>query len=151
VDGGRLTQEMRASLPRPVIADFCNKIGQKQTSRHILHAMSALADIVKRPVVSPSVDIGSSCTLSISCQRDTSSMSDIAHAKTETQSPQGQLIQMATAHWVSRFLYVAARMNLADQLAERSKTAEELAQSMGTTVPSLYRFIADTGQSRIIH
>jgi hypothetical protein len=68
-------------------------------------------------------------------------MSDIAHAKTETQSPQGQLIQMATAHWVSRFLYVAARMNLADQLAERSKTAEELAKSMGTTVSSLYRFM----------
>lgn len=106
--------------------------------------MSALlptVDIVERPVVSPSVDIGSSCILSISCQRDTSSMSDIAHAKAETQSPQGQLIQMATAHWVSRFLYVAARMNLADQLAERSKTAEELAQSMGIAVSSLYRFM----------
>jgi hypothetical protein len=116
---------------------------QKQISRHI-QAMSALlpiADVVERPIVSPSVDIGSSCTLLIGSQRDTSSMSDIAHAKTETQSPQGQLIQMATAHWVSRFLYVAARMNLADQLAERSKTAEELAQSMGTAVSSLYRFM----------
>jgi predicted transcriptional regulator len=68
-------------------------------------------------------------------------MSDTAHAKTETQSPQSQLIQMATAHWISRFLYVAARMNLADQLAERSKTAEELAQLTGATASSLYRFM----------
>jgi hypothetical protein len=68
-------------------------------------------------------------------------MSDTAHAKTETPSPQSHLIQMATAHWVSRFLYVAARMNLADQLAERSKTAEELAQSTGATASSLYRFM----------
>jgi hypothetical protein len=68
-------------------------------------------------------------------------MSNIAHGKTETPSPQNQLIQMATAHWVSRFLYVAARMNLADQLAERSKTAEELAQSTGATVSSMYRFM----------
>jgi O-methyltransferase domain/Dimerisation domain len=106
-----------------------------------MSALLPIADVVERPIVSPSVDIGSSCTLLIGSQRDTSSMSDIAHAKTETQSPQGQLIQMATAHWVSRFLYVAARMNLADQLAERSKTAEELAQSMGTAVSSLYRFM----------
>ena len=68
-------------------------------------------------------------------------MSDIAHGKTETPSPQSQLIQMATAYWVSRFLYVAARMNLADQLAERSKTAEEVAQSTGATASSLYRFM----------
>jgi hypothetical protein len=68
-------------------------------------------------------------------------MSDTAHAKTETQSPQSQLIQMATAHWISRFLYVAARMNLPDRLAERSKTAEELAESTGATASSLYRFM----------
>ncbi len=30
---GRLTQEVRASPPRPVVADFCNKIGTKRTSR----------------------------------------------------------------------------------------------------------------------
>jgi len=68
-------------------------------------------------------------------------MSDIAHAKTEAQSPQGQLIQMATAHWVSRFLYVAARMNLADQLAKQPKTAEELAQATGAAAPSLHRLM----------
>ena len=68
-------------------------------------------------------------------------MSDIAHGKTEAQSPQNQLIQMATAHWVSRFLYVAARMNLADQLAKQPKTAEELAQATGAAAPSLHRLM----------
>ena len=68
-------------------------------------------------------------------------MSDIVHGKTETQSPQDHLIQMATAHWISRFLYVAARMNLADQLAERPKTAEELGRSTGAAAPSLYRMM----------
>lgn len=68
-------------------------------------------------------------------------MSGIAHGKSETQSPQAHLIQMATAHWVSRFLYVAAQMNLADQLADRPKTAEELARATGADLTSLYRMM----------
>jgi hypothetical protein len=64
-------------------------------------------------------------------------MPEIAGAKTETQSPQAQLIQMATAHWVSRLLYVAAQMNLADRLAEGPMTAEELAPSTATDAPSI--------------
>jgi len=50
-------------------------------------------------------------------------------------------MQMAMAHWVSRFLYVAAQMNLADQLAEQSKTAKELAQLAGVDAASLYRIM----------
>lgn len=68
-------------------------------------------------------------------------MSEIADGKTKTQSPRDYLIQMATAHWISRFLYVAAQMNLADRLAERPKTVEELAQPTGASVPPLYRFM----------
>ncbi len=68
-------------------------------------------------------------------------MSDTASGKVETQSPQNQLIQMATAHWISSFLYIAAKMNLADQLGERAKTIEELAQSTGAEAPSLYRMM----------
>jgi len=68
-------------------------------------------------------------------------MSDNANANAETQSPQARLIQMATAHWISRFLYVAALMNLADHLAERPKTAEELAPLTAAAVPSLYRLM----------
>jgi predicted transcriptional regulator len=68
-------------------------------------------------------------------------MPEIAGAKTETQSLQAQLIQMATAHWVSRLLYVAAQMNLADRLAEGPMTAEELAPSTATDAPSLHRMM----------
>ena len=61
--------------------------------------------------------------------------------ETEVKSPQAQLIQMATAHWVSRLLQVAAQMDLADHLAEAPKTAEELAQLTATDGRSLYRIM----------
>jgi hypothetical protein len=67
-------------------------------------------------------------------------MPEIARAKIETQ-PQAQLIQMATAHWVSRLLYVAAQMNLADRLAEGPRTADELAKSTASDASSLYRLM----------
>jgi hypothetical protein len=66
-------------------------------------------------------------------------MLEIARAKTEVPPRQDQLIQMALAHWMSRILYVAAEMNLADRLAEGPRTAEELAQSTATDARSLYR------------
>jgi len=67
-------------------------------------------------------------------------MLEIARAETAPTN-QDQLIQMATAHWVSRFLYVAAEMNLADKLGEEPRTAEELAQSTASDAPSLYRLM----------
>jgi O-methyltransferase domain/Dimerisation domain len=66
-------------------------------------------------------------------------MPEPVRAKSEAQSPQAQLIQMATAHWVSRLLHVAAQMSLADRLAQGPQTAEELARSTATDAPSLYR------------
>ncbi len=66
-------------------------------------------------------------------------MAETVHSKPETQSPQAHLVQMATAHWVSRLLYVAAQMNLADRLSETPRTAAELARSTATDAPSLYR------------
>jgi len=58
-----------------------------------------------------------------------------------TPPPHAQLIEMATAHWVSRIVYVAAKLNLADHLSEGSRTAEELAGPTGTHAPSLYRLM----------
>ena len=68
-------------------------------------------------------------------------MLEIARAKTEAPPRQDQLIQMATAYWMSRILYVAAEMNLAERLAEGPRTAKELAQSTATDAPSLYRLM----------
>ena len=55
--------------------------------------------------------------------------------------PHVQLIQMATASWVSRVTYAAARLGLADHLAEGPKTAEELAGPLTVHAPSLYRLM----------
>ena len=70
------------------------------------------------------------------------------HEETQTAPPHAQLAQMATAYWVSDIIYVAAKLSLADHLAEGPKTAEELAGPTGTHAPSLYRFmraLADLG------
>jgi len=61
--------------------------------------------------------------------------------KSATPPPHAQLIEMATAHWISRIVYVAAKLSLADHLAGGPKSAEELAGPTGTHAPSLYRFM----------
>jgi len=48
---------------------------------------------------------------------------------------------MATGVWISRILYVAAKLCLADHLAGAPRTAEELAGTTGTHAPSLYRLL----------
>jgi hypothetical protein len=62
-------------------------------------------------------------------------------AGTEAPPPHAQLIQMATGHWVSRIVYLAAKLALADRLADGPKSADELAEATGTHAPSLYRFM----------
>ena len=62
------------------------------------------------------------------------------HAQTALP-PHIRLIQLATAIWPSRLVYVAARMGLADQLADELKAARELAQLTGTQAPSLQRLL----------
>lgn len=53
--------------------------------------------------------------------------------------PHAQLIQMATGFWVSRLLYVAAKLDLADQLAAGPKTAATIAASANVDAKSLGR------------
>jgi O-methyltransferase domain/Dimerisation domain len=55
--------------------------------------------------------------------------------------PHAQLIEMAMAHWISRIAYVAAKLGLADHLAQAPKSAEELAGPTKTHAPSLYRLM----------
>jgi O-methyltransferase domain/Dimerisation domain len=68
-------------------------------------------------------------------------MLHVSQVRTEAQSPQAQMMQMATAHWVSRLLYVAAQVRIADHLWEKAKTADELAGPTQTHAPSLYRLM----------
>ena len=55
--------------------------------------------------------------------------------------PHAQLVQMATAHWMSHILYVAAKLGVADHLAKEAKDADELAAATKTHAPSLRRFM----------
>src|SRR5215510_4959680 len=62
-------------------------------------------------------------------------------SKNQPLPPHAQLVQMATAHWVSHIAYVAAKMNLADHLAKGPQSADTLAGLTGTHGPSLYRLM----------
>jgi hypothetical protein len=58
-----------------------------------------------------------------------------------SQPAHAQLIQMGMGFCVSRILYAAAKLSLADRLAEGPKTAGELANETRTHAPSLYRLL----------
>lgn len=65
----------------------------------------------------------------------------LASAVTAEPPAHVQVIQMATAFWVSRAVYVAARLGLADLLDNGPKTGQELAELTQTHAPSLYRLL----------
>jgi hypothetical protein len=59
----------------------------------------------------------------------------------EAPPPHAQLIQMGSAHWISKLVYVTAKLGLADHLAEGAKSAAELAGPTGTHARSLHRLM----------
>lgn len=52
-----------------------------------------------------------------------------------------QLIQMCAGGWVAAAAYGAAKLGLADRLADGPRTAADVAAATGTHPPSLYRFM----------
>lgn len=50
-----------------------------------------------------------------------------------------KMLEMMSGLWVSRAIYIAAKIGLADELKESPKTAAELAERTNTHAPSLYR------------
>jgi SAM-dependent methyltransferase len=55
--------------------------------------------------------------------------------------PRLALFQLITAHYISRAIYVAAKLNIADLLVNGPRRAEELASATGTHGPSLNRML----------
>ncbi len=55
--------------------------------------------------------------------------------------PAAQLIQMAAASWVAPVLYAAAKLGIADHIAERPRSAAELAVATRTDAPTLHRLL----------
>lgn len=69
----------------------------------------------------------------------------------EAPPPHAILIQMGTAHWVSRMLFVAAQLGIADRLAQGPKKAEDLAGPTGTQASALYRLLRALGHLGLLH
>lgn len=55
--------------------------------------------------------------------------------------PHIAMLQMITGFWVSRTIYVAAKLGLADLVRDQPRAADELAQIAGAHAPSLYRVL----------
>src|SRR5690349_12575404 len=59
----------------------------------------------------------------------------------ETLPPPAALLQMMTGYWISKAIYVAAKLGLADLLAAGSLSSEELALATLAPAPALYRLL----------
>jgi len=55
--------------------------------------------------------------------------------------PPAQLMNFIVGKWISKPIYVAAELGIADMLAEGTKTIQELAQLSHSHAPSLYRMM----------
>jgi Dimerisation domain len=55
--------------------------------------------------------------------------------------PSQQLVQMIVGSWVSRAIYVAAKLRVADRLAAGPRAAKELAAAAGVAPGPLYRLL----------
>jgi hypothetical protein len=59
----------------------------------------------------------------------------------ENQNPSETLLQMVTGHYVARGIYVAAKLKLADHIAQGVAASGELARATKTDATSLYRLL----------
>ena len=62
-------------------------------------------------------------------------------AATPDLPPHAQVIQMATAYWLSRAVYVVAELGIADVLKGGAKPVDQIAAETGTHAPALRRVL----------
>jgi hypothetical protein len=68
-------------------------------------------------------------------------MNEHDESATADLSPSGTMFQMVRAFFVSRAIYIVAKLGLADLLNDEPKSSEELAQATGTDTSALYRLM----------
>jgi hypothetical protein len=68
-------------------------------------------------------------------------MTDDHPNPSDAPPPYTQVIQMGMSYWVSRALYAAAKLGLADKLAGGPRSAAELAKETGTLSSALHRLM----------
>ncbi|MEL6149317.1 MAG: methyltransferase [Chloroflexota bacterium] len=59
----------------------------------------------------------------------------------QTENIAVQMMQMITGYWVSRSLYIVAKLGIPDVVENQPVTIDELAEATGTHAPSLYRLM----------
>jgi len=59
----------------------------------------------------------------------------------QSPPPPAQMMQMITGFWTSCCIYSAAKLDIGDRIAEKPKTAAQLASETQTHAPSLYRVL----------
>jgi hypothetical protein len=64
--------------------------------------------------------------------------------------PHARLMQMGTGHFLARLVYVAAKLDIADHLAGRPQTADELAPATKCDAKTLYRFLRTLANFEIV-
>ena len=68
-------------------------------------------------------------------------MSEQERTVTPDVSPSAAMLRMFSGFWVSRIIWIAAKLGIADLLKNEARSCEELAQATGTHAPSLYRVL----------
>jgi hypothetical protein len=72
-------------------------------------------------------------------------------AKVLQIEPVQAMLQMMSGLWISRGIYVAAKLGISDLLVDGAKTAEELAAATDTHPDSLYRVLRMLATAQIYH
>ena len=62
-------------------------------------------------------------------------------AMTTEVAPPIAMLQLISGFWISRCIYIAAKLGIPDLVKDAPKTAEELATATGTHAPSLFRVL----------
>jgi ubiquinone/menaquinone biosynthesis C-methylase UbiE len=68
-------------------------------------------------------------------------MSTTLLSSEEEMPPHIAMLQMISGFWISRAIYIAAKLGIADQLADGPKTAEEIAAGTGAHAGAIYRIM----------
>ncbi|HEY5404207.1 MAG TPA: methyltransferase dimerization domain-containing protein, partial [Pyrinomonadaceae bacterium] len=71
--------------------------------------------------------------------------------KQQEQPPQVAMLQLISGFWISRAVFVIAKLGIPDLLATGPKTSDELATSTNTHSPSLFRLLRALVSVGVLH
>src|SRR6266496_194590 len=68
-------------------------------------------------------------------------MNNPAQAAPAEVRPQEAMLKLISGFWISRAIYIAAKLGVADLIKDQPRTVDQLATATGTHAPSLYRVL----------